>query len=324
MTKAIYCDCGLICRGDSDEELLRAAEEHLRHEHPALAGRVRGDDLLAMAVEVEPDPVDDGPSPAEGVLAVRRDGPVVTLVLNRPASRNALSLDLMLALRRELDAIGADRAVRAVVIGSAGPVFSSGHDLRELHGADEAAARTIFDADTALMRAIRELPQPVVARVQGAATAAGCHLVAACDLAVASSQATFAVPGPAMGLVGATAMIEVSRLIGRRRATQLLLTGAPISASTALDWGLVNAVVPADELATAARAIASSASAGAPETTAMAKRGLHESLEGPIDAAYKAAVDLTVRTIPGNEAQEGIGAFLAKRPPAWRAQRRGG
>jgi enoyl-CoA hydratase/carnithine racemase len=244
--------------------------------------------------------------------------------MNRPASRNALSLDLMRSLRRELEAIGAERSLRAVVIGSAGPVFSSGHDLRELHGADEAAARTIFDADSALMRAIRELPQPVVARVQGAATAAGCHLVAACDLAVASSQATFAVPGPAMGLVGATAMVEVARLIGRRRATQMLLTGAPISADTALDWGLVNAVVPAGELATAARVIASSASAGAPETTAMAKRGLHASLEGPIDAAYEAAVDLTVRTVPGAEAQEGIGAFLAKRPPAWRAQRGGG
>lgn len=323
MTKAIYCDCGLICRGDSDEELLRAAEEHLRQEHPALAGRVRGDDLLAMAVEVA-DPVDAAPSTAEGVLAVRRDGPVVTLVMNRPASRNALSLDLMRALRRELDTIGAEGGVRAVVIGSAGPVFSSGHDLRELHGADETVARTIFDADASLMLAIRELPQPVVARVQGPAAAAGCHLVAACDLAVASSQATFAVPGPAMGLVGATAMIEVSRLIGRRRATQMLLTGAPISAATALDWGLVNAVVPAGELETAARAIASSASAGAPETTAMAKRGLHASLEGPIDVAYRRAVDLTVRTVQGDEAQEGIDAFLAKRPPAWRAQRPGG
>ena len=175
------------------------------------------------------------------------------------------------------------------------------------------------------MRAIRQLPQPVVARVQGPATAAGCHLVAACDLAVVSSQATFAVPGPVMGLVGATAMVEVSRLIGRRRATQMLLTGAPVSAATALDWGLVNAVVPARELRRRrhACALASSASSGAPETTAMAKRGLHESLERPIDAAYEWAVDLTVRTIPGDEAQEGIGAFLAKRPPTWRAGRRG-
>lgn len=315
MTKAIYCDCGLICRGDSDEELLRAAEEHLRREHPALAGRVRGDDLLAMAVEVAPDPVDDA-SPGAGVpLAVGRDGPIASLVMNRPASRNALSLDLMRTLRRELDAIGADPSVRAVVIGSAGPVFCSGHDLRELHGADEDAARTIFQADTALMRAIRELPQPVVARVQGPATAAGCHLVAACDLAVASPQATFAVPGPVMGLVGATAMVEVARLIGRG---QMLLSGAPVSASTALDWGLVNAVVPAQELATAARAIASGAASGAPGATALAKRGLHGSLEGPIDDAYERAVELTVRTITGDEAQEGIGAFLAKRRPTWR------
>ena len=214
-----------------------------------------------------------------------------------------------------------DPAVRAVVIGGTGPAFSSGHDLRELHRADGVVTQTLFTADAELMQTVRELPQPVVARVQGPATAAGCHLVAACDLAVASSSATFAVPGPVMGLVGTTAMVEVARLIGRRRATQMLLTGAPVSAATALEWGLVNAVVPPRELAAAARAMALAASAGAPRTTALAKRALHEVLDTPIDAAYARAVELSVQTVPDIDAQEGIAAFLEKRPPAWRSGR---
>lgn len=318
MTKAIYCDCGLICRGDSDEELLRAAEQHLRDEHPALARRVRGSDLLAMAVEIAPEPADDAPSEADGPLAVRREGPVVTLVLNRPRTRNALSLDLIERLTAALRALADDVDARAVVIAGAGPAFCSGHDLRELHGAQEADVRTLFEADTELMRTVRELPRPVVARVQGPAAAAGCQLVAACDLAVASTQATFAVPGPVMGLVGTTAMVEVARLVGPRRAMQMLLTGAPVSATTALDWGLVNAVVAPRELAAAARAMALSTSAGAPATTALAKRGLHDVLEAPVGTAYARAVELTVRSMTGEEAQEGIAAFLGKRPPDWR------
>lgn len=323
MTKAIYCDCGLVCRGDSDEELLREAERHLREDHPALAGGVRRSDLLAMAVEVEADAseddaVEDELAAEDEPLAVRRDGAVVTLLLNRPGSRNALSLELMRRLSDELRAVADDPAVRAIILGAAGPAFSSGHDLRELRAADEETARTLFTADAEVMRAVRDAPQPVVARVQGPATAAGCHLVAAADLAVASAAATFAVPGPVMGLVGATAMVEVARLIGRRRATQMLLSGAPITADTALDWGLVNAVVPSAELAAAARAMALAASAGAPDTTAAAKRGLHDVLGVPLDEAYSLAVELTVSTVPGDEAQEGIAAFFEKRPPVWR------
>jgi enoyl-CoA hydratase/carnithine racemase len=316
MSKAIFCDCGLVCRGESDAELLGEAERHLAEEHPALAGRVRSEDLLAMAVEVDPEPPDDAPGDLDEPLAVRRRRAIVTLVLNRPASRNALSLELILRLTAALGSAGADRSVRAVVIAGAGPVFCSGHDLRELRAADFDAARTLFRADADLMRAVRELPQPVVARVQGPASAAGCHLVAACDLAVASSHATFAVPGPVTGLVGTTAMVEVGRLIGRRRAMQMVLTGAPISAATALEWGLVNAVVDARELSAAADAMALSGSAGAPGTIALAKRGLHEALDRPLERAYAEAVDLTARTIPGAEAQEGIAAFLEKRPPA--------
>lgn len=318
MAKAIYCDCGLVCRGDSDEDLLRAAEEHLREEHPGLADRVRRQDLLAMAVEVPPSEEAAEAVEPDEPLVLRRDGSIVTLLLNRPTSRNALSLDLIERLRSALTTIAGDAAVRAVVLAATGRVFCSGHDLNAMRGADEAMARELFEADVALMRRLRRTPQPVVACVQGPATAAGCHLVAACDLAIASSKATFAVPGPVVGLVGATAMVELARLLGRHRAMQLLLSGAPVSAETALGWGLVNAVVPPEELPAAAHALASSVSSGAPETTALAKRALDDALEGSVDEAYDRAAELTWRTVPGPDAQEGISAFLDKRRPVWR------
>lgn len=323
MSKAIYCDCGLVCRGDSDEELLREAERHLMEEHPGLAGRVRQRDLLAMAVEVSPEPTADLAHEAEGPLVVRRSGAIATVILNRPARRNALSLDLIARFREALSALGAHPRVRAVIIAGTGTAFCSGHDLGELRGADESAARELFEADSALMQEIHRLPQPVIARVHGPASAGGCHLVAACDLAIASPRATFAVPGPALGLVGTTAMVEVARVVGRRRAMQMLLTGTPISAETALGWGLVNAVVPAGELIVASHATAAAASAGAPETTAAAKRALYDNLDHPLAEAYEQASELTWRSIPGAEAQEGVSAFLDKRDPSWRTREAG-
>ena len=320
MSKAIYCDCGLVCRGDSDEELLREAERHLREEHPGLAGGVRRRDLLAMAVEVMPEPVSDDPDPAAGPLVVRRRGAFATVILNRPERRNALSLALLTRLRHELSALGADPGVRAIIIAGAGPAFCSGHDLVEMRGADEAACRELFESDSSLMQDLHNLPQPVVARVHGPASAGGCHLVAACDLAVASPEATFAVPGPTLGLVGTTAMVEVARVVGRRRAMQMLLSGAPISAGTALSWGLVNAVVPAGELVAASHAMAAAASAGAPTTAAVAKRALHHNLDLGLADAYAHATELMWRTVPAGDAQEGIAAFLDKRRPAWRSE----
>lgn len=319
MSKAIYCDCGLVCRGDSDEELLREAERHLLEEHPGLAGRVRPRDLLAMAVEVSPEPPADLAGAAEGPLVVRRGGAIATVILNRPARRNALSLDLIGRLREELSALGADPGVRAVIIAGTGPAFCSGHDLGELRGSDEPAARELFEADSALMQELHRMAQPVIARVHGPASAGGCHLVAACDLAIASPAATFAVPGPALGLVGTTAMVEVARVVGRRRAMQMLLTGAPISAETALSWGLVSAVVPAADLVVASHAMAVSASGGAPGTSAVAKRALYDNLDLTLADAYDHASELTWRGVPGAEAQEGISAFLDKRDPVWPA-----
>lgn len=319
MTKAIYCDCGLVCRGESDEELLREAERHLRDDHPALSGTVAPADLLAMAVEVPSETAASDPDPSEGPVVVRRTGRTATVVLNRPERRNALSLDMLHRLRGVLADIAADAGVRAVVVAGAGPAFCSGHDLHEMRGRDEQYYRELFTADGELMRALHALPQPVVARVHGAATAGGCHLVAACDLAVASPDASFAVPGPAMGLVGTTAMVEVARLVGRRRALQMLLTGAAITAETALAWGLVNAVAPRDELDAAAHAMARAASAGGPATADLAKRALYENLDLPLPAAYAHAERATWQSLPGPEAQEGIGAFLDKRRADWEA-----
>jgi enoyl-CoA hydratase/carnithine racemase len=318
VSKAIYCDCGLVCRGETDEDLLREAERHLREEHPGLAGRVRQHDLLAMAVEVSPGPPEDMPGEADGPLILRRDGVIATLTLNRPARRNALSLDLIGRLRQELAALAADDRVRVVIVAGAGTAFCSGHDLGELRGSDEAAARELFEADSSLMQDLHRTPQPVIARVHGPASAAGCHLVAACDLAIASPLATFAVPGPALGLAGTTAMAEVARVVGRRRAMQMLLTGAPISAETALAWGLVNAVVPAAELVGASHAMAAAVATGAPGTVAVAKRALYDNLDLALADAYEHASELTWRGVPGPEAQEGIAAFLDKRDPAWR------
>ena len=188
-------------------------------------------------------PMSDPPSGDRSVL-VERDGPVATVVLDLPARRNALSLALMESLTAELAAIAADTETRAVVLGATGPVFSSGHDLREIADADPDGHARIFDACSRLMLTIHRMPQPVVARVQGVATAAGCQLVAACDLAVASEAASFATPGVRIGLFCTTPMVEVARAVGRTRAMEMLLTGDPVDAPTALAWGLVNRVVP--------------------------------------------------------------------------------
>ncbi len=321
MAKAIYCDCGLVCRGDSDDELLQAAQRHLRDEHPALAGRVRAEDLLAMAVEVAPPaPAQEVAAPSGRPLDVARDGPTAVVTLNRPERRNALSSELIDLLRREVGALGRDPAVTSVVIAGAGPAFCSGHDLEELRDCDEASARELFEADADLIRRLRSLPQPVVARVHGAAWAGGCHLAAACDLVIASPAATFAVPGPALGLPGTTAMVELARVVGRQRAMWMLLTGSPVAAETALAWGLVSRVVPAEELGAASVALARSVSAGAPGAVATGKRWIHESLDLDLDEACRRASELMWRAVPGPEAQEGIAAFLDKRPPSWPAR----
>ena len=254
---------------------------------------------------------------SEQLLVVVRDGDVATLTMNRPDQRNALSMALMGALRRELEAVAADPDVRVVVIAGEGPVFSAGHDLSEMVGISLDDAREVFDECTRLMLAIHDLPQPVIARVHGMATAAGCQLVAACDLAVASAHAHFATPGVKIGLFCSTPMVEVARAVGRKRAMELLLTGTPIEARTALDWGLVNDVVEPDGLDGAVRALAEKVGDASPLTVRIGKQAFHDNLDLGLRDAYAHAREVMSTNAVTCDAQEGMSAFLEKRRPEW-------
>jgi len=250
-------------------------------------------------------------------VRVQRDGPVVTLVLSRPGRRNPLSLETMTELTARLREAGDDPQVRAVVIGAEGPAFCAGHDLRELATRDPAVHERVFDACAELMLTVHRVPVPVVARVQGIATAAGCQLVAACDLAVAAEGARFATPGVRIGLFCTTPMVEVARVVGRTRAMQMLLTGDPVDAATALDWGLVNRVVPAERLGEEAEALAARIASSSRGTVAIGKRAVAENLDLPLEEAYRHASGVMCRNAVTDDAQEGIDAFLAKREPVW-------
>jgi enoyl-CoA hydratase/carnithine racemase len=246
-----------------------------------------------------------------------RAAPVVTLLLNRPERRNPLSLELMRELTAALEEIAADRSIRAVVLGAVGPAFCAGHDLRELVGRDEDDYVEVFAACSELMLTLHRIPQPVVARVQGIATAAGCQLVAACDLAVAAEGARFATPGVRIGLFCTTPMVEVARAVGRKRAMELLLTGEPIDAATALDWGLLNRVVPAERLDEEAAALAARVADASGVTLGMGKRAFYENLDPEADREYHHASGVMCANALTDDAQEGIVAFLEKRAPVW-------
>ncbi|MCU0306477.1 MAG: enoyl-CoA hydratase [Thermoleophilia bacterium] len=255
-------------------------------------------------------------TPADHLIAAR-DGAVATITLNAPERRNALSLALMRDLTRALRAAGGAPGVRAVVIAATGPAFSAGHDLRELRGADEALTREVFAACAELMATVHGVPPPVIARVQGIATAAGCQLVAACDLAVAAEEARFATPGVRIGLFCSTPMVEVARAVGRKRAMEMLLTGDPVDARTAADWGLVNRVVPAADLEAATTDLARRVASASGATLAVGKRAFHETIDLGIEEAYVRASEVMCRNALTEDAQEGIGAFLEKREPVW-------
>jgi enoyl-CoA hydratase/carnithine racemase len=253
----------------------------------------------------------------EESLLLESDGGIRRLVLNRPERRNALSTELLVRLERAIEAIAVDRAARVVVLGSRGSVFCSGHDLGEMVGKSEAEYRELFDLCTRVMLGLRRLPQPVIARVQGLATAAGCQLVATCDLAVASEQAAFATPGVKIGLFCTTPMVPLVRAIPPRPAMEMLLTGGPISARRALELSLVNRVVPAAELDAAIKGLADAIIAMSPLVIAKGKRAFYriEGLDEP--AAYERAVAIMTEDALCTDAQEGMSAFLQKRAPIW-------
>ena len=254
----------------------------------------------------------------EQVLLRRDADGVAWLTLNRPSARNALSIGLMQALLAELDAIDTDASVKVVVIGGAGPAFCAGHDLRELRSRPERAAyHATFELCSRVMTRIVRLPKPVIARVHGVATAAGCQLVASCDLAVAAATARFATPGVNIGLFCSTPMVALSRAIGRKAAMEMLLTGDLIDAARARELGLVNRVAPDAELDAAVGALVGQIAAKSPLTLAIGKDGFYRQAEMGLDDAYAYVSEVMTRNMLAHDAAEGIDAFLTKRQPTW-------
>ena len=245
------------------------------------------------------------------------EGQLGIIMLNRPDRRNALSLDLMLELIDCLDEIGVDTAIRVVILAAAGKVFSSGHDLSEMVGRTVNDYRRIFDVCTELMIKIQSIPQPVIAQVQGIATAAGCQLVATCDLAVASEQAQFATPGVKIGLFCTTPMVALSRAVGRKRAMEMLLTGKLVDATTAAEWGLVNRVVAADQLESETRRLACQIAEASGFTVALGKQAYYTQIDLDQPKAYAYAKEVMTTNSLAHDAQEGISAFLEKRVACW-------
>jgi enoyl-CoA hydratase/carnithine racemase len=242
---------------------------------------------------------------------------IATLTLNHPEKRNALSQAMLAELKDHLGRIGSDQDVKVVILRAEGSVFSAGHDLRELVDGDEAAYASIFSLCTDVMEAIRKLPQPVIAQVQGMATAAGCQLVATCDLAVAAEEASFATPGVKIGLFCTTPAVALSRAVPAKKAMEMLLTGTPISAAEAERIGLVNRVVPASRLAEETLKLARQIAGASGGILGLGKSAFYRQLPLDRPAAYDVAQDVMIANAAMVDAQEGMRAFLEKRPPRW-------
>lgn len=249
-------------------------------------------------------------------ILVKHDGPLTRIVLNRPERRNPLSFEMMGELLEAITTLPEDAHV--VVISGAGPAFSAGHDLSQMVGADSEFLHRIFDRCSKLMEAVQTVPQPVIARVHGAASAAGCQLVAACDLAVASETARFATPGVNIGLFCSTPMVPVTRAVGRKRAMEMLLTGDFIDAATAAEWGLVNRVVPEDQLDAVVDHFVDAILRSSPLIVGIGKKAFYAQIELDQHAAYDHTKAVMVANAQLEDAQEGMTAFLEKRKPQWR------
>jgi enoyl-CoA hydratase/carnithine racemase len=250
-------------------------------------------------------------------VEIAREGPIAIVTLNRPERRNALSLEMMLDLIAALEEIGRNREIRAVILAASGKVFCSGHDLAQMCGRDINEYRRIFDVCTRLMQTLQSIPQPVIAEVQGIATAAGCQLVATCDLAIASEEASFATPGVKIGLFCTTPMVALTRAIGRKRAMQMLLTGEMVPARAAAEWGLINQAVPAAELPSATRGLAEKVAAASRLVVEIGKQAFYTQIDLDQQKAYAYAKEVMSMNALAADAQEGIGAFLGKRAPCW-------
>ncbi len=242
------------------------------------------------------------------------------ITLNRPERRNALSMNLMEEMIDLLTSIKKTPEVRVVIIKAEGPVFSSGHDLSEMVEGNVVSYRSAFDTCTEMMAAIRDLPQPVIAQVQGMATAAGCQLVAACDLAIATQEARFATPGVRIGLFCHTPQVPLSRAVGRKRALEMLLTGRPISAAEAERYGLVNKIVPAARLGEETLSLAREIAQASPLILALGKQSFYSQIEQDELRAYSYTKEMMALNAMTEDAREGISAFLQKRTPQWKGK----
>jgi enoyl-CoA hydratase/carnithine racemase len=247
---------------------------------------------------------------------------VATLTLNRPERFNPLSSQMIAAVQAELNAIAGNTSVRVVILAAEGKGFCAGHDLKEMraHTNDKSWQRGLFDACSRMMIALTEVPQPVIARVQGIATAAGCQLVSMCDLAVAAETATFAMPGVNIGVFCSTPAVGVVRNVGRKRAMEMLLTGEPIDAATAQSWGLVNRVVPGSGLDAEIRRFTDIILSRSSATICFGKQAFYGQIDRPISTAYDLASEVMASNMLLEDAAEGIDAFLQKRPASWRGK----
>jgi enoyl-CoA hydratase/carnithine racemase len=257
-------------------------------------------------------------APAEPVLLSSSADGVLSLTMNRAPQRNALSIALMTALEEALDAAAKDSTTRVVVISGAGPGFCAGHDLKELRAnPGEEFYRRVFAQCSRVMTKVVRLPKPVIARIHGIATAAGCQLVASCDLAVASETAQFATPGVNIGLFCSTPMVALSRAVGRKASMEMLLTGDMVPAVRARELGLINRVVAPADLDKAVSALAQQIVAKSPLTLKIGKEAFYRQAEMGLDDAYAYAAEVMTRNMMARDAAEGIDAFIEKRPPTW-------
>ena len=253
-------------------------------------------------------------------ILVERSGQYATITMNRPQRRNALSLAHMRELITAFGDVGSSDALGIVLAGN-GPVFSAGHDFADVAESDLSQVRSLLTTCTELMALIQQVPQPVVARVHGLATAAGCQLVASADLAVASEDAGFAAPGGKGGWFCHTPMVAIARNVGRKRAAELALSGDVIDARTALDWGLVNRVVPAAQLDTAVQDLLERVTRGSADSKGIGKQALYAQIDLDQAKAYAYAIEVMAATSQLPDAREGMQAFLAKRKPQWQRGR---
>lgn len=249
-------------------------------------------------------------------LLVKNEDAITTITLNRPEKRNALSIELMEELTAALGEVGGSEA-GGVILAANGPVWSAGHSFGDMHGRALTEVRALFRACTRMMDQVQAIPQPVLARVHALATAAGCQLVATCDLVVASEDASFCIPGGKGGLFCHTPLVAVARSIGRKRALEMAMTGDPIDARTAADWGLVNRVVPADDLDAAAHELLVRATRGSALSKGLGKQGFYAQVDLDQEKAYAFAIELMASASQTADAQEGMAAFLEKRPPRY-------